>query len=156
MNDTTGATNKPTADTVDKSALSAEGQTYPVPTEIPPTHPIEKLVENYLLAIRNIAQTVNIVMPHLAKWRRDEIKKYEKRLAHFIPEDANDGVTHQVTFDSARDFVELSATLRTLEELDNNKALPVLARSLFMQMFSEFDAFMGALLKIFILKIKIY
>jgi hypothetical protein len=152
MNDTTGATNKPTADTVDKSALSAEGQTYPVPTEIPPTHPIEKLVENYLLAIRNIAQTVNIVMPHLAKWRRDEIKKYEKRLAHFIPEDANDGVTHQVTFDSARDFVELSATLRTLEELDNNKALPVLARSLFMQMFSEFDAFMGALLKNIYLK----
>lgn len=152
MNETTGATSTRTANTVDESAPSAEEPTYPVPTEIPPTHPITKLVENYLLAIRNIAQTVNIVMPHLAKWQRDEIKKHEKRLAHFIPEDAKDGVTHQVAFDSVRDFVELSTTLRTLEELHNNKALPVLARSLFMQMFSEFDAFMGTLLKTIYLK----
>ncbi len=115
-------------------------------------HQHAKLVEDYLLAIRNIAQTVKIVMPHLAKWQRDEIKKHEKRLAHFIPEDSKDGVIHQVAFDSVRDFVELSTTLRTLEELHNNKALPVLARSLFMQMFSEFDAFMGALLKTIYLK----
>lgn len=152
MNETTSATNPLTANTVDESAPSAEGPTYPVPTEIPPTHPIAKLVENYLLAIRNIAQTVNIVMPHLAKWQRDEIKKYEKRLAHFIPEGAKDVVTLQVAFDSARDFAEISTTIRTLEELHNNKALPVLARSLFMQMFSEFDAFMGALLKNIYLK----
>jgi hypothetical protein len=104
------------------------------------------------LAIRNIHQTVNIVMPHLAKWQLDELKKYEKKLYHFIPADTKEGEEHHIAFDSARDFVELTSILRTLEELHNNKALPVLARSLFMQMFSEFDAFMGALLKVIYLK----
>lgn len=140
---------KPTPGTVDSSS---QGAIYPVPQVTEDAHPIAKVVENYLLAIRNIAQTVNIVMPHLAKWQFDEIKKHEKKLSHFIPEDAKDDKTHRITFDSARDFVELTATLRTLEELHNSKALPVLARSLFMQMFSEFDAFMGALLKVIYLK----
>ena len=90
MNKITSTTNTSKANTVDESAPSREGATFPVPTEIPPSHPISNLVENYLLAIRNIAQTVKIVMPHLAKWQKDEIKKNEKRLAHFITEDAKD------------------------------------------------------------------
>lgn len=110
--------------------------------------PISRVASNYLLAIRNIAQTVKIVIPHLAKWELDEIKKYQKKLAHFIPENPNMEKEKRIAFDSARDFAELTATLRILEELHNSKALPVLARSLFMQMFSEFDAFMGALLKV--------
>jgi len=105
-----------------------------------------------LLSLRNIAQTVQIVMPHLSKWQQDEIKKHRKKLAHFIPEDGREGGSYQIAFESARDFVELTSTLRTLEELHTNKALPVLARSLFMQMFCEFDAFMGALLKVIYLK----
>ena len=37
--------------------------------------------------------------------------------------------------------------MQKIEELQSNKALSVLARSLFTQIFCEFDAFMGALLK---------
>lgn len=152
MNETKSASNSSTVTSAEEGEPSSGGAIYPVPAETKPTHPIAKIVENYLLSIRNIAQTVNIVMPHLAKWQRDEIKKCEKRLAHFIPEVAKDGDRHSIAFDSAREFAELSETLRTLEELHNNNALPVLARSLFMQMFSEFDAFMGALLKTIYLK----
>jgi hypothetical protein len=126
--------------------------TYPVIARHSGVHPLANVVENYLLSLRNIAQTVQIVMPHLSKWQQDEIKKYRKKLSHFIPEDAPDGESHQIAFESARDFAELTSTLRTLEELHTNKALPVLARSLFMQMFCEFDAFMGALLKVIYLK----
>lgn len=147
--DATPPDEKATSRTTDSTP---RGAIYPVPQIKDDAHPIAKVVENYLLAIRNIAQTVNIVMPHLAKWQIDEIKKHEKKLSHFIPDDAKDGQTHRIDFESARDFAELTATLRTLEELHANKALPVLARSLFMQMFSEFDAFMGALLKVIYLK----
>lgn len=136
-----------------KSNVSTERiARYPVPERAGEVHPIAKVVENYLLSIRNIAQTVNIVMPHLAKWQIDEIKKHEKKLSRFIQEDAIEGQKNRIAFESARDFAELTATLRTLEELHKNNALPVLARSLFMQMFSEFDAYMGALLKVIYLK----
>ncbi len=152
MNESTSAANTHTANTIDESALSAEGLTHPVPAEIPRIHPIDSLVESYLLAIRNIAQTVYIVMPHLAEWQGDEIKKNEKRLAHFIPEGVKDGVTSEYVIDSAHGLAELVTIVRTLEELNSSKALSVLARSLFMQMFSEFDVFMGALLKTIYLK----
>lgn len=140
------------ANKLEENEPPSGGAIYPVPAEMNAEQPIAKIVENYLFAIRNIAQTVGIVIPHLAKWQRDEIKKHEKRLSHFIPENAEDGEPHRIAFESAREFAELSATLRTLEELHNNKALPVLVRSLFMQMFSEFDAFMGTLLKTIYLK----
>lgn len=129
-----------------------EGVSYPVPKLADDAHPIAKVVENYILAIRNIAQTVSIVMPHLAKWEVEEIKKHRRKISHLIPEDVEEGQEAQIRFDSARDFVELTATMRTLEELHTSKAIPVLARSLFMQMFSEFDAFMGSLLKVIYLK----
>jgi hypothetical protein len=148
---------QPSSDPSAVAARSASGDTrpegtYPAIARRGETHPLANVVENYLLSLRNIAQTVQIVMPHLSKWQQDEIKKYRKKLSHFIPEDAPDGEPHRIAFESARDFAELTSTLRTLEELHTNKALPVLARSLFMQMFCEFDAFMGVLLKVIYIK----
>lgn len=115
-------------------------------------HPIATVIENYLNSIKNIGQTVKIVMPHLSKWHLDEIKKHEKKLANFTSESMEGGDSQKVTLESARDFVEIMSTLRALDELHSSNSLPVLARSLFMQMFCEFDAFMGALLKILYLK----
>jgi hypothetical protein len=135
-----------------KDSGKNEHVAYPVLASSSEAHPIAKVIEDYLAAIRDIAQTVNIVMPHLAKWQIDEIKKHEKRLSHFIPEGAEEGQKHRITLESARDFAELTATLRTLEELHTSRALSVLARSLFMQMFSEFDSFTGCLLKAIYLK----
>ena len=110
-------------------------------------HPMADVIRNYLSSLRNIGQTVQIVMPHLQKWLVDEIKKNEKKLSHYIPNPPKRGIPQDVTLESARDFVEFTSTIKKLEELQSNRALPVLARSLFMQMFCEFDAFMGSLLK---------
>ncbi|WP_148280161.1 hypothetical protein [Rubrivivax gelatinosus] len=128
----------------DKQALS---DMYPALAEQKPQHPIEQAIERYLLSLRNIGQTITIVMPHLQKWQIAEINKCEKKLSHFLPNEGAGPEPHTVQLDSARDFAELTSTLRQLEELHTNKSLPVLARSLFMQMFCEFDAFMGSLLK---------
>lgn len=110
-------------------------------------HPMADVVRRYLASLRNIGQTVQIVMPHLQKWLVDEIKKNEKKLSHYMPDPPRPGIPQEVTLESARDFVEFTSTVKQLEELQSNRALPVLARSLFMQMFCEFDAFMGTLLK---------
>lgn len=111
-------------------------------------HPIATVTSNYLNSIKNIAQTINVVLPHLSKWWLEEVKKLEGKLEHFVPEPLQPGETKSVTLESARDFVEFTSILRQLDELRASRATPVLARSLFMQMFSEFDAFMGALLKV--------
>lgn len=123
---------------------SKEDQTLVVQTA---RHPMATVVDSYLASLRNIGQTVRIVMPHLAKWLVDELKKHEKKLHHYLPLASNPGERHEITLESARDFVEFTTTLRELEELQANRAPSVLARSLFMQMFCEFDAFMGDLLK---------
>lgn len=113
----------------------------------PPRHPLDAVTHGYLCSLRNIGQTVQIVMPHLSKWLSDETKKHQKKLQHYVPESLKPGEKHEITLESVRDFVEFTSTLKELEAVNDNRALPVLARSLFMQMFCEFDAFMGTLLK---------
>ncbi|MEO4047487.1 hypothetical protein AAFN46_10405 [Pseudomonas sp. CAU 1711] len=112
-----------------------------------PRHPLEEVVAEYLSSLRNIGQTINIVMPHLAKWISNEAKKLNKELQRFAPKKKNDNNEYEVVIDSAHGYAEFTSTVKKIEELRSNKALPTLARSLFMQMFCEFDAFTGALIK---------
>ena len=56
------------------------------------------------------------------------------------------------SLDSARDFAEFSNTIRQLEELRSQHSTAVLAKSLFTQLFAEFDAYIGELLKVIYLK----
>ncbi|MSQ70313.1 MAG: hypothetical protein EXR27_03340 [Betaproteobacteria bacterium] len=112
-----------------------------------PPHPIAKTVGAYLQALRNIAQTVQIVMPHLSKWLAGELTKTSAKIEKHIPDILEKGTKNVITLASARDFVELMSSLKYAEELRSNNATSVLTRSLFMQMFSEFDVFIGALLK---------
>lgn len=127
-------------------------EAYPLLPGATQPHPLAAVIQTYLLALRDIGQTVRIVMPHLSKWQLDEVRKHEKKLEQFAPSPKNNGESQDITVDSARDFAELISTLRTLEELHASKALPVLARSLFMQIFCEFDAFIGSLLTVIYIK----
>ncbi len=43
-------------------------------------HPITKVLERYLTAIRGIGQTARIALPHIAKWKIAEIEKTQKIL----------------------------------------------------------------------------
>jgi hypothetical protein len=117
------------------------------PTDTTPQHPLSSVIASYLSALKNISQTVQIVMPHLQKWLVEEMKKTEKKLSHFIPDPPAAEEFRNVNLDSARDFAEFMSTVKRMEELTSNRSLPVLARSLFMQLFCEFDAFLGSLLK---------
>ncbi len=112
----------------------------------PKSNPISLAWRNYYIALQSISQTVGIVMPHMITWIEGEHKKLQKRLAHFLPEEPGDA---KIEFKSTHDFIEFTSTIKKLQDLrqSQQRAVPVLARSLFMQIFSEFDAFTGALLK---------
>lgn len=80
-------------------------------------HPIGTVLNDYLASLRNISQTVQIVMPHLSKWLIDELRKAEKKLAHFIPPDSVDSGSTNVSLESVRDFVEFVSMMQKIEEL---------------------------------------
>ena len=77
----------------------------------------------------------------------DELTRTHKKIERHLPDLPKAGKSTEITLASARDVVELMASFKHAEELRNNDATAVLTRSLFMQMFSEFDVFVGALLK---------
>ncbi len=127
-----------------------------VPDPAPPprkVEPIAHALECYLAAIRDIGQTAQIALPHIAKWKIAEIEKIQKKIEKFVPEISKESARLKTfTLDSARDFAEFSSTIRQLEELRSQHSAEVLAKSLFTQLFAEFDAYIGELLKAIYLK----
>ncbi|MDO1721990.1 hypothetical protein Q2317_25690, partial [Escherichia coli] len=65
--------------------------------------------------------------------------------------DQADGIK-SFTFDSARDFAEFTSIIRQIEDIGSHNSTEVLSKSLFTQLFAEFDAYIGELLKIVYLK----
>jgi len=114
--------------------------------------PIAVVVRDFIHSLRSIGQTAQIVLPHTSKWLLQEVEKANKKLEKYVPTPPEEGKSFVVPIESARDFADFTLTLRQIEELRQNDAPKVLARSLFMQMFSEFDAFTGSLLKAIYLK----
>lgn len=104
----------------------------------------QQITRSYLESLRNIFEATKIVVPHLAKWLKDEIAKTERKIDRYIPDGQS---ADKVVFENARDMVEFSSALNRWDRLQEDKSLPLLLRSLFIQVFCEFDAFMGRLLK---------
>lgn len=115
--------------------------------------PIEHAVERYLASIRSIGQTARIALPHIAKWTIAEIEKTQKKIERFSPDSSEStDQTRTFTVESARDFAEFTSTIQKLEELRDQRSIEVLSKSLFTQLFAEFDAYIGELLKVIYLK----
>jgi hypothetical protein len=129
-------------------------------SEIPPfpgkenQPPIARLVDEFVNSFYCIGQTSKVVLPHISNWLVEEFtKNKEKMEACFASiEDEGRPNTEYVGFVSAHDFADFYAAARELEQLKGNRAPEVITKSLFMQMFSELDAFTGKLLKIVYLK----
>lgn len=135
----------PVESTIMESSKKERKSEAKLPPRYSSDHPLEKVVQDYLANMRDIFQTINIVMPHLTGWFSDEIAKAQKNLSRFVPDDL--GHEQDITLETARDFAEFSGIVKNIDDLVSSKAVEVLARSLFMQMFCEFDAFTGTLMK---------
>jgi hypothetical protein len=118
----------------------------------PEPHAISNVINEFIQSIRSIGQAANIVLPHVSKWLNDEIRKTEKQLYKFLPETLEPEASVKFKLDSARDAANFSNMVLQINDLRANKSPIILARSLFTQMFSEFDAFTGALLKLIYIK----
>jgi hypothetical protein len=122
-------------------------------TPHPNALPIADTVERYFAAIRGIGQTAQIALPHIAKWKIAEVEKAQKKIEKLVPDLKHEAdATKTITLDSARDLAELSSVIQQLEELHTQRSTEILAKSLFTQLFAEFDAYIGELLKIVYLK----
>lgn len=108
-------------------------------------HPIYKLTVSYLESLRSVAQTIGIVMPHLAKWLLKDIESCQKNMAKFRP---SDGSGKLAVFTHPSEMMKFSKEMQRFDRLSTDKSLSILARSLFVQAFCEMDAFMGSLLKV--------
>jgi hypothetical protein len=115
--------------------------------------PIQRVLKRYLIAIRGIGKTAQIALPHITQWNNSEIDKVQKKIKKFLPGLPAKGDGRKTfTLESARDFAEFTGTIRKLEELRSHDSTAVLAKSLFTQLFAEFDAYIGELLKVVYIK----
>jgi len=81
------------------------------------------------------------------------MEKTKKKIEKYMPDlEREDHGPKTFTLDSARDFAELSSTIQQFEELRSQNFTAILAKSLFTQLFAEFDAYIGELLKVIYLK----
>lgn len=101
----------------------------------------------YLDALRDIGQTLQVVVPHASEWLRGEVDVRGKKLHRLLSQNQTVGKEAEIHFKTARDYAEFITTLKEFGNLQNHRGVSVLTRSLFMQMFSEFDTFIGGLLR---------
>lgn len=115
--------------------------------------PIAIAVERYFAAIRGIGQAAQIALPHITKWTIAEMEKIQKKIEKLVPDQKNeDDSPKAFILESARDFAEFSSNIQQFKELSTQNSTEILAKSLFTQLFAEFDAYIGELLKIIYLK----
>lgn len=142
--------NKPTTSLKTQDKLPVSTALVPIDSQKKPKteeHAIEKVLNVFLVDIRAIQKTYSLVLTHVLTWLRDEHAKNIDILKSFDKEVGDDGKTifkaegvHQAT--------KMLTTIREMQNLGGTRIPETLQRSLFTQIFSEFDAFIGALLKV--------
>lgn len=107
-------------------------------------HPISDALDALLATLNSIRLTFNAVMPRMAKWLSMEYEKHGKVLDKYSPEDTGDST--KLVAQSAHDVADALASLLAVSDLMGTQVVRTLQRSLFTQIFCEFDSFVGALL----------
>ncbi|TIK70871.1 hypothetical protein E4416_09030 [Stenotrophomonas maltophilia] len=105
---------------------------------------IGQVISDYLSSIRDIADATSVVMPHLAHWltsqNEEAIKKLEAAARLGTPEE------DRIRFETTRDLVAYSAARRNARKTRDIRSFEIMTRALFVQVFCEYDAFIGRLL----------
>ena len=120
---------------------SADGK-----TTGPTVFPLATVLDIFLKDLWAVQKTHRVVMPHVMAWLQEQNKKNYERLENFETEAGEDGKTFYKTND-VHSAAELLETMREIRSLGGIKIPDTLQRSLFTQIFCEFDSFIGALLK---------
>lgn len=108
---------------------------------------LEEVLNAFLIDLFEVQKTNRMLMPHVLEWIKEE---YEKNNSILNKYRKKTDLLEYEKFQSlgVHETEELFKALRKIESLEQTKIPTTLVKSLFTQIFSEFDAFIGALLKI--------
>lgn len=109
-------------------------------------NPIAVALERFLTAMDDYRDAVNIAMPAIARKRSEELKKVHDRIEKFVEKVDGDGIK-VLEAKCAHDVREMSDAIECADRLQNSNILDIVIKSLFVGMFSEYDSFIGDLLK---------
>jgi len=111
-------------------------------------HPVDQALTEFLYGLYGIQKSFTVVMPHLSNWISDESKRIEERYRAYQIESSNPNERrYHFSGSSSQTIADWMSFRRDSEDSKGVDHLAVLAQSLFTQIFCQFDAFMGALLK---------
>lgn len=108
--------------------------------------PIHVVIMDFTNSLEDYREAVFFSIPKMAQNRLKELKKTSKKIESL---EKKLGIKEGEDIKgSARDVKNLFDLDRELHRLMNSKLLPLVARSFFIGMFSEYDRFIGNLLKV--------
>lgn len=117
-----------------------------VSTEQIESNPIGIVLRLFLRSIDDYRDAVNIAMPAVIKARDEKIKNTVQVLEKYKPTPVGEGKT-EFTIKGPHNIRELLEAINDVERLKDSRLVLSVVKSLFIGIFSEYDSFIGQLLK---------
>ncbi len=123
------------------------GEVLPATNKKPRDEPelIEKVLNKYLAALDDYRQAYLVAVPEVQKLHQKEMNKAIKKLGTF----AKDGEENTLIAKGPHALRELIDTIAELNRLGESRTPHAVQRSLFIGLFTEYDSFIGNLMKAF-------
>lgn len=106
-------------------------------------HPIGSALNDFLSSIEDYREATITALPNAAKNRMKALKKCSKKLSKY---DQRAELDNMIKLEKAHQVTDLISTLKKLDLLENSNLIPLMARSFFIGIFTEYDKFIGNLL----------
>lgn len=109
-------------------------------------NPIAIAFNDFLKRTEDIRDAAIVAAPAVGKWTIDAINKHKRHLDKYMQDPTSEGEIHAIA-KGAHATSDLLKHAKEYERLSDSRAVFVLMRSLFIGIFSEYDVFIGNLLK---------
>ena len=118
------------------------------PNELPETwdaHPFSISLNSFLKGMDDFRDAVNLSLPAVLKSRNEEMAKQLKELEKYVK--VEEEGTKKVVAKGAHAASHMLNTVDSVKRISEAKVTKVIERSLFVGLFSEYDVFIGNLMK---------
>lgn len=109
-------------------------------------HPLARISAQFIHRVDEMRQAAKISVPAVAEHMKAELEKAAKALEKYTIKKNQNNLTLRLPED-VRERANVKAALDTIERMRDLRMVKIVQRSLFIGLFSEFDAFIGELLK---------
>lgn len=110
------------------------------------THPIERALESFLSAIDDYSEAALLAIPLVAEKRAQQLKAIELKFEKLPALEDEADIDEHISAEPHR-ASDVLKTIRASERLLNSRILQAVERSFFIGLFSEYDVFLGSLLR---------